>query len=271
MGHGDAQGVPVAEAIGRLNFQARAVQLLLPPPSARICRAWASGYCLRPSVRHHFSMQSTANAGVSAVWPTKTVAGIGPRVVDAVGDGAALGVGGKVVVVDQFGAAVPFGAGIAERPTSSFFLVSTLMTGVFSTAQRSRSSAMCWNWSRGSDARRRHASLTRSENPIFLRTRATVRAQMAVPSLPSSAATLAVVRRVHFRPLSGSPAVSVHQSFDVGVDFRRFFSSADARRRRAAPGRSRRRARRVAAGRRRPSTGRCRAVRRCAGRRPTRT
>ena len=28
---------------------------------------------LSPSVRHHFSMQSTANAGVSAVVPTKTV------------------------------------------------------------------------------------------------------------------------------------------------------------------------------------------------------
>ena len=42
-------------------------------------------------------------------------AGIGARVVDAVGDGAALGRGWKVVVVDQFGAVVPLGAGIAER------------------------------------------------------------------------------------------------------------------------------------------------------------
>ena len=84
------------------------------------------------------------------------------------------------------------------------------MTGVFSTAQRARSSVMCWNWSSrfGCEAPARFLWLTRNENPIFLRSRATVRAQMSVPSLPSSAATLAVVRRVHFRPLRGSPAVS---------------------------------------------------------------
>ena len=161
-----------------------------------------------------------------------------------------------------------------NAPTSSFFLVSTLMTGVLSTAQRSRSSAMCWNWSSrfGCEAPARFLWLTRSENPIFLRSRATVRAQIPVPSLHSSAATLAVVRRVHFRPRTGSPAVSWSISVSMwamtsGV----FFPSADARRPRAAPGRSRCRARRVGAGRRRPSTGRCRAVGRCAGRRPTRT
>ena len=42
-------------------------------------------------------------------------AGIGAGVVDAVGDGEAVGVGAEVVVVDEFEAAVPFGAGIAER------------------------------------------------------------------------------------------------------------------------------------------------------------
>ena len=53
----------------------------------------------------------------------------------------------------------------------------------------------------------------------------------------SSAATLAVVRRVHFRPRTGSPAVSWSISVSMwamtsGV----FFPSADARRPRAAPG-----------------------------------
>ena len=100
--------------------------------------------------------------------------------------------------------------GLRNAPTSSFFLVSTLMTGTLSAAQRSRSSVMCWNCSSrfAREAPARFLWLTRSENPIFLRSRATVRAQMSVPSLHSSAATLAVVRRVHFRPRTGSPAVS---------------------------------------------------------------
>ena len=41
--------------------------------------------------------------------------GIGLQVLDSVGDGATLGVGGEVVVAHQFGGAVPFGAGILER------------------------------------------------------------------------------------------------------------------------------------------------------------
>ena len=53
-------------------------------------------------------------------------AGIGARVVDAVGDGAALGRGWKVVVVDPFGAVVPLGAGIAER-ADEFLLLGTVI------------------------------------------------------------------------------------------------------------------------------------------------
>ena len=37
--------------------------------------------------------------------------------------------------------------GLRNAPTSSFFFVSTLMTGTLSAAQRSRSSVMCRNWS----------------------------------------------------------------------------------------------------------------------------
>ena len=64
--------------------------------------------------------------------------------------------------------------------------------------------------------------------------------------------------------------VEFHQGFDVGDDFRCFFPSADARRQRAALGRTRRRAQPVAAGRRRPSTGRYRAAGRCLSRRSAR-
>ena len=152
--------------------------------------------------------------------------------------------------------------GLRNAPTSSFFLVSTLMTGTLSAAQRSRSSVMCWNCSSrfGCEAPARFLWLTRSENPIFLRNRATVRAEMSVPSLHSSAATLAVVRRVHFRPRTGSPAVSWSIRASMWAMTSGVFPSAAARRPRATPGRARRRARQVATGRRRPSTGRCRAV-----------
>ena len=51
-------------------------------------------------------------------------AGVGARVVDAVGDGEAFGIGAVVVVIDEFGAAILLGAGIAERtdehPLSSY-------------------------------------------------------------------------------------------------------------------------------------------------------
>ena len=63
--------------------------------------------------------------------------------------------------------------GLRNAPTSSFFLISTLMTGTLSAAQRSRSSVMCWNCSSrfGCEAPARFLWLTRSENPIFLRSR----------------------------------------------------------------------------------------------------
>ena len=47
---------------------------------------------------------------------------VGEQVVDAVGDGAAVGFGGEVVVFDVGGAIVPGAAGIAEV-ADEFFLV----------------------------------------------------------------------------------------------------------------------------------------------------
>ena len=49
-------------------------------------------------------------------------AGIGLRIVDPVGDGAALGFGAKVVILHQFGDAVPLGAGILERANEFLLL-----------------------------------------------------------------------------------------------------------------------------------------------------
>ena len=55
--------------------------------------------------------------------------------------------------------------GLRNAPTSSFFFVSTLMTGTLSAAQRSRSSVMCRNWSSrlGWEAPASFLWLTRSE------------------------------------------------------------------------------------------------------------
>ena len=116
--------------------------------------------------------------------------------------------------------------GLRNAPTSSFFFVSTLMTGTLSAAQRSRSSVMCRNWSSrlGWEAPASFLWLTRSEQPIALSNRATVWGQTSMPSAHSWSATLAVVRRVHFRPLTGvAGRLVVHQGFDAGDDFRRFF------------------------------------------------
>ena len=58
-----------------------------------------------------------------------------------------------------------FAPGLRKAPTSSFFFVSTLMTGMLSAAQRSRNSVMYRNcWSRfGCEAPASFLWLTRSE------------------------------------------------------------------------------------------------------------
>ena len=139
------------------------------------------------------------------------------------------------MIAHRFGARSHLAPAFLNAPTSSFFLVSTLMTGVLSAAQRWRSAVMHWNWSSrfGWEAPASFLWLTRREKPRVLRSRATVRAQMSIPSAPSSAAILAVVRRVHFSPLSGSPAVSCfirasRRARTSGVFFRRLPPAARA-------------------------------------------
>ena len=114
-----------------------------------------------------------------------------------------------------------------NAPTSSFFLVSTLMTGVLSTAQRSRSSAMCWNWSsavrmRGAgtllvvDAQRESHLLEKPGDGPRADTGAEL-AQFGGDLGGRTACPLQAADRVASR-------LVVHQRFDVGDDFRRFFS-----------------------------------------------
>ncbi len=73
--------------------------------------------------------------------------------------------------------------------------------------------------------------LTRNEKSIGLSCLATVRSLTAMPQRCSSAAILAVVRRVHFKPVMGSPAVSCCISDSIramisGVFFHRFAPAA---------------------------------------------
>ena len=114
MGHGDAQAVAVAEAMlqvalpgaRRGTVAAAAVGEDLQALSLRIVVAALGAPPLLDAVDGE-----RRGVGGSA---DEDGAGIGARVVDAVGDGEALGIGGEVVVVDEFGAAVPLRAGIAE-------------------------------------------------------------------------------------------------------------------------------------------------------------
>ena len=173
-------------------------------------------------------------------------AGVGLGIVDAVGDGDAVCLGGEVVVADELRGPVPLGAGILEVADEFLLLGVDADDGRFSAAQCRRSPAMCWNWASrcGCEAPARFLWLTRRAKPIVPSNRATVRGHTSMPSERSSAAILAVVRRVHLSPVMGSPAVSAAISASMrarisGV----FFPRPCARRRGGARGRRRYRAR----------------------------
>src|SRR5215472_15250005 len=103
-------------------------------------------------------------------------------------------------------------------PTNSLFLASTLITGFPCRQKRRRS---LWMWTNC-------ASRRGCPGPIFLRftrrekwslwsKRATVRALTRMRSRSSCAAILVVVRRVHRKPLMGSPAVSGSSNFSISA------------------------------------------------------
>jgi len=105
-------------------FQAQERQLLLPPESARI-----SSLGTRPQRTRAFAFPPSGNGmdgeGRRIVRDADTdSAAIVQRVVNAVGDAYAAGIGKEVVIVDQNGRAVPFGAGIFE--TADHFAFPTI-------------------------------------------------------------------------------------------------------------------------------------------------
>jgi hypothetical protein len=56
-------------------------------------------------------------------------ASVGEQIIDAIGDGDACGIGSEIVIVDQTGDRSQRVPGFLKAPTSSRFLVSTLMMG----------------------------------------------------------------------------------------------------------------------------------------------
>ena len=107
VGHGHAQAMPVAEAV---------LQVVLPGARRGTIAAAAVGQDLQRfglgivlaalGAPPFLDAVDGERRGVGGL-ADEDGAGIGPRVVDTVGDGEALGLGAEVVVLDPFGAAIP--------------------------------------------------------------------------------------------------------------------------------------------------------------------
>src|SRR5215831_2899023 len=122
--------------------------------------------------------------------------------------------------------------GFLKFPTNSLFLASTLITGFPCRPKRRRS---LWIWANCASRRGCLGPIflrfTRSEKCSLRSKRATVRALTRMRNRSSCAAILAVVRRVHRKPLRGSPAVSGSNNLSIArITSGVFFPSACAHR-----------------------------------------
>ena len=176
MGHRDAQLMRVAAGV---------LEGVLPGPGAAAVAAAAVGEDQQAGGARVADAAFGAPPGFDAIdgelggvrgVTDAHVAAIGVQVVDAVGDCAALRLGREVVVAHLGRGLVPGGAGLRNKPTSSFFWVATLITDPPSWAGWARRAAMrlncrsrsgCW-------ARARHLRLTRHEKRSCLSKRQTV-------------------------------------------------------------------------------------------------
>ncbi len=115
MGHGHAQAVPVAEAVLQVEFPgARRATVAAAAVGQDLQRVGLGIVLAALGAPPFLDAVDGERRGVGGL-ADEDGAGVGPRVVDAVGDGEALGIGAEVVVLDLFGTAVPLGAGISER------------------------------------------------------------------------------------------------------------------------------------------------------------
>src|SRR6516225_9052760 len=114
--------------------------------------------------------------------------------------------------------------GFLKFPTNSLFLASTLITGFPCRQKRRRS---LWIWANCASRRGCLGPIfwrfTRREKCSLWSKRATVRALTRMRHRSSCAAILAVVRRVHRKPLMGSPAVSGSSSLSISAITSGFF------------------------------------------------
>jgi len=90
-------------------------------------------------------MEWAAKAGVSCEMPTQTVPRLLGRIVNAVGDAHAAGVGEEVMIVHGTGERSHLAPVFLKLPISSRFLLSTLMMGRPCRWKRDRSEEIFWN------------------------------------------------------------------------------------------------------------------------------
>src|SRR6266511_862630 len=167
-----------------------------PPPSAVMSSLRAFGYLVRPICCHHFSIVATANTEVS--WSTPTLTQALPSAVS-----------GKSKV--ETSGALPVGRhsrpARANRPTSSFFLVSTLITGSPAARYCPARALRYRNWASRSgccvpsNVLRVPCRLYPTDQSIW----ATTEWLTVCPSAVSSAASFLVDFVVHRSGDSGSP------------------------------------------------------------------
>ena len=114
VGHTHAQAVAVAEAVLQVEFPGARGATVAAAPVGQDLQSFGLGIVLAALGAPPFlDAVDGERRGVGGL-ADEDGAGVGPGVVDAVGDGEAVGIGAEVVVVDQLGSAVPLGAGIAE-------------------------------------------------------------------------------------------------------------------------------------------------------------
>ena len=138
----------------QLDFHSRTRAPFEPPHSAVIGSSGAIGWrASHPSSQQRITL--TANSAVSLVIPTLSDFGVGGQVVNAVGHSLAKLLVDEVVHVGAMRMALGTVVGsplLVKLPTSSFFFVSTEITGCPAACAATTWVLMCSNWAFGRGA-----------------------------------------------------------------------------------------------------------------------
>jgi len=147
----------------------------------------------------------------------KYIPTVNSRFINTIGNGDAFRKRMEVMIIDRLRYSLPTDTSILNRPTNSFFFVSTLMMGLPCCAKASRIVAIYSNCSfrSGEVACAIDLRLTFKEKPISFSRWDTVLGLTSMPILRSSSAIFSVVRLLHFKPVIGSPAASCSSNFSM--------------------------------------------------------